>query len=283
MFKYELQQLGLTEREAYVYSILLEKKEITKASEILKILENDNLEKAKLNKKRKAKEREEIIEMPRVLMYKVLEDLIDKKIVEKIQKNKTHVLFKALSPQPLIEAYKKQIESMQLKEKKLSKVINKLEEDYHKNSVLPGIILINDEKDYERITNMMLESKTDIYTYSDPIFDIDDKEAFKRSKKNVEKRKELGINKKVIFINIKDKEKEIEKFAKNYSNKVTEVKLMEENKAFKNTVTHIFDGKVVYFNKAYKNKKWRLSAIVIIDQKIYDIQKYLFEKMWESL
>jgi len=283
MFKHELQELGLTEREAYVYTILLEKKEVTKASEILKILEKDNLEKERLNKKRKAKDREEIIEMPRVLMYKVLEDLIDKKIVKKIQKNKTHVLFKALSPQPLIEAYEKQIKTMQLKEKKLSKVINKLEEDYHKNSVIPGIILINDEKDYERITNMMLESKTDIYTYGDSSFDFEDEKTLKRNQKNAEKMKELGVKKKLIIIKNKKREKEIEKFVKDYTNKITEIKLMEENKAFKNTVTHIFDGKVVYFNKAYKNKKWRLSAIVIIDQKIYDIQKYLFEKMWESL
>ena len=268
MHEKELQKIGLTENESYIYTTLLSSDGLS-APEILK----------KVNFKKKSEgleisriKAENINKLSRQNTYRILDDLILMNLVEKKTSKNNNFLFFALSPHNLEKRILKEEKKIESSKQALGNIINDLESIFSFSSHKPGIQIFEGLKETNKVYEDMLTATDTIYTYIDPTKDSTDKQTQKHSEYYGKKREALGIKKKVIYFKTEDNS-----IIKNsYFSKTTETKEMKiKNKERIPIIIHIYNNKVVYINfKDHDN----ITTFIITDKHIYDIHRKIFEE-----
>jgi len=240
-----LKEIGLSEKEAKIYQILL-KIGVSPANKL--ILE---------------------AEMPRGTVYEILNELTNKGLVEQFEdKKKTH--FRVKHPFALKSYLADEIGKIKQAETKLESVLPDFLSIYNLTQNRPGVEFYEGLIGVKKVAMDSLTSQTEIYSYIDNeavnkfINDINNE--------YIKKRKKLGIKKKMLTLN----NAYIREHAKSFDKDITEIRIINAKYPFA-TVMQIYDNKISYMTLTDE----KMIGVIISDPSIYQMHKSLFEFAWD--
>ncbi|MFA5886225.1 MAG: helix-turn-helix domain-containing protein [Patescibacteria group bacterium] len=213
------------------------------------------------------------IKRPRGVAYKGLDELIKLNLVSKTEEVKGITIFSAEHPSGL-ETIADQKEKDAIKHKKeFISALPDLVSAYSLISNKPGVKFYEGEEGIEKSLNDTLASRTTIYTFADI-------EAVEKNIKDIndaysKKREKTAIKKKIIIADTSFNRQ----FLKNFNSLITEFRFLAPEFYNFSSGVQIYDNKVSYQVVSSDNKM----AIVIEDKNIYQMNKLLFEYIWENL
>lgn len=244
-----LAKAGLTGTQAEVFVYLLENGE-EKASVIAK------------NTKR-----------PRGVAYKALEELVELEIVEKIEKSGKIATFRSKHPSALEKMFENKEKQAKKDKEQFFASLGDFVSLYNLSTQKPGVSYFEGNDGMEKILQDALTSNTDIYMYCDIETMI--KSATEINEKYGEKRKRLGIKKKIITSDTPF----ARKYLKDYNTEITEVRFIpHESFVFSTPSTlEIYDGKLSYVTINDKQK----TGVLLHDRNMYMLHKQIFEFTWQ--
>ncbi|NMC51501.1 hypothetical protein GYA54_02090 [Candidatus Kuenenbacteria bacterium] len=241
-----LTQLGLSDKEAEIYQLMLRHGKIPAS----KILPETSLK--------------------RTTVYSILEDLTKKGIVEKDESGAI-IEFRAKHPYALKEYLESRVSQIKTAESKLDAVLPDFISFYNSAQNRPGVKFYEGRSGAEKVLADSLTSRTEILSYVDIesiikyIPDINKIYAAKREK--------LSIKKRGILIDTPAARKYLE----NYHTAVTESKLISAEPFPFQTIMQIYDNKISYLTLSGQ----AMVGVIISDQHIYNMHRYLFEHLWK--
>ncbi len=245
-YKQSLTQAGLTEQQARVYESLIRSGD----SPARAIALNSG--------------------MSRPLAYKVLEELKNAGLVEKIDKPGV-ARFSAAHPLKLKEIADTRLQSAENAKTAVDGALHKLISDFNLVSGKPGVRFFEGKDGVREVMNDALTSMTEIYSYVD--IDAVEREIPDISRDFAKARQKLGLKKKNIGVDTPQNRAEIE----GYYTDVTEERLIPWPTQSFGTVMQIYDGKVSYFTLGEQ-----MVGVIIADPHIYEMHRSLFEFTWNN-
>lgn len=209
----------------------------------------------------------------RGVVYKALDELMELKLVEKIEKSGKVAVFRAEHPTKIEDFFiEKEIQTKKQKSEFLE-TLPEIISIYNLASNKPGVKFLEGEDGVRIALYDTLKSSTEIYTFADL-------KAINENLKEIneeysKKRENLGIKKKII---VSDSE-ENRKFFENFNSRTTQVRFIRKEYYPFKTGMQIYSNKVSYQTLGAENK----IAVIIEDKNIYEMHKLFFEYMWETL
>ncbi len=249
-------QLGLSENEAIVFEFLLNTGETT-AGEIIKTTP-----------------------LKRGVVYNALADLIDKSLINKINKVprdakskqvKKIAYFSPNHPQKLKEYLETQEKTLQKAKNTLEANLPALVSAFNLVSGKPGVKYFEGIEGIKKVLEDTLTSRETIMAYSDIVAIY--KYISGINREYVRKREKLKIKKRGIIID----SPKARKILKNYHPTITENKFIDSKLFPFNSIMQIYDGKVAYITLSDKN----MIGVIIEDKNIYQMHKSIFEHTWK--
>ncbi len=243
-----LKQIGLSEKEAEIYQILLKLGKVPAN----KILPHTQLK--------------------RTTVYSILDELADKGLIEK-DESRGLIEFRAKHPYSLKEYLENQVQQIKTAERQLEAVLPDFISLYQQAQNRPGVRFYEGKEGMRKVIEDSLNSQTEIYTYVDI-------EAIMQyipeiNKDYVKKREKLGIKKKGIIVDTPT----ARKYLANYDTRVTTSKLIPLKTGPTKTIMQIYDNKISYITLGQDT----MIGLIVADQYIYQMHKALFEYIWQSL
>jgi len=241
--------LGLTKVQSEIFSCLLQNG-AKKASDIAKITKR-----------------------PRGVAYKGLEELIDLGLVLKNEGKLGVALFTAEHPANLERVLERREKELVKTKKEFAASLPDFVSAYNLISNKPGIKFYEGEDGIQK-------SLEDTLTSPEPIDTFADIEAVEKNVKEIndayaKKREKLQIKKRVIVADTPFNRS----YLKNYNGTITEFRFLPKDFYSFNSGVQIYNNKVSYQVISPENKM----AIIIEDKNIYQMNKLLFEYIWEKL
>lgn len=239
-----IKKIGLTEKEATVYELLLEAREAT-AGELIK----------KSGYKR-------------ATVYTVLESLIKKNLAEESEIAPV-TRYKAHHPYILKEIAEDQVRQIETAEKELDAVLPELSHLYQEMHNRPGVKFYEGKEGVWKVMQDTLTAKEEIYSIVDVeavrkyIKEINEKYVNLRNKKQIKKR-----------LLVVDSE-----YSRNHfknTGQHSNVRFIKSTIKPFNTTIQIYDGKIAYITMTDEF----LSSMIVNDPFIYSMHKNLFEIIW---
>lgn len=225
------------------------------------------------NGPKKASDIAKIAKRPRGVAYKGLEELIDLGLVLKKEGKLGVALFSAEHPSNLEKVLERREKELNKIKKEFSASLPDLISAFNLVSNKPGVRFYEGEVGIEKSLNDTLSSKTTIYTFADI-------EAVEKNIKQInstysKKREKTNIKKNIIVADTPFNRN----FLKNFNSEITEFRFLPKDFYSFNSGVQIYDNKVSYQVISEKDKM----AIIIEDKNIYQMNKLLFEYIWEKL
>lgn len=248
----ELFQLGLTKAQARVLDALIEFGE-NKASDIAKMVKH-----------------------PRGVVYKLLEELVEMSLAEKIEKSRGVAVFRPCHPGQLDKLIIDKQNELNKNKKILEEIMPSLVSTYNLAANKPGIKFFEGEEGFKKILFDTLTSKTDIYLLINEDAVEQEKKFKEINEEYISKRERAGVNKKVIVFgrapfHEKSKGEIYEKLTQSkYTNRIAS--------PFKASI-QIYDNKISY----QILDKDKAVGILIEDINVYQMHKEIFEIMWGNI
>ena len=240
-------QIGLTEQEATIYEIMLELGEA------------------------RAKEIYQKSPFKRGLVYKLLDNLIEKHLIVRVDKPGKVSIFRIEHPDKINDLVEAQERKVRHYKKSIHSLMPELISSYNLAFNKPGIKFFEGENGVIKALNDTLKSRTEIYTYSD-IYHTNEI-GKKINNDYVNKRIKAQINKKVLApISNKD-------LFPLENQAFTEVRFLDDNINPFITAMQIYDNKISYQTFDHNN----MIAVIIEDKNIYSLHKGFFEFVWNNL
>jgi len=199
----------------------------------------------------------------RGLVYKLLDQLTEKQLIQKIELPGRSVLFRVEHPVKITELVDNEAEKLRQYQKSIEKLLPQLVSHYNLAFNKPGIQFFEGEEGIKKVIFDTLTAKDVIYTYAAAI-----------NAAYIKKRARLGLNKKVIAID--------SPFARNffsqYHKAITDTRFLDYRAYPFSSVMQIYDDKVAYISLSEETHV----AVLIADKNIYQMQKTLFEHTWDT-
>jgi HTH-type transcriptional regulator, sugar sensing transcriptional regulator len=213
---------------------------------------------------------------PRGVVYKALEDLLDLKLVEKIENPREIARFKAVHPRKLEEILEEKESELAQSKKLFEGILPQMISSYNLTLNKPGVRFYEGAEGMQKILDDTLTSKTDVLLFLNKEALLQEEKFKEINEEHKKKRERSGIKKKIIRVGQKPENTFLENNAGQYG-QLTEIKYIEkELPAFKASV-QIYDNKISYQIIDGKN----IVSILIDDKNIYEMQKALFEIAWD--
>lgn len=253
MFKEQLANFGLTKTQSAIMDYLFEYGE-AKASDIAKKIGH-----------------------PRGVVYKSLEELLTMELVEKIEKDKKIARFRPAHPgnmEKLLEIEEKRLNQ---NKKMFAETLPQLVSSYNLAFNKPGIRFFEGEEGMKKVLDDTLTSKTEICLFMNHGALLKEKEYSAMNNEYIEKRKRLGVIKKIIEAG-KKPEMTFGTVDDKYD-AITQIKYIHEDMPFFKSAIQIYDGKISYQMIDGGN----VISIIIQDKNIYEMHKAWFEYAWNKL
>lgn len=203
--------------------------------------------------------------------YNILESLVVKGLVVQQDKNKI-AHFRVENPRALLELFERNKAELETKRHAVEAVLPSLISQYQLSTNKPVVSYFEGEKGIEQVVNDTLTSKGEILQYMD--YDQIHTHIKHIATNYLKKRKELGLNKKIIILNGPE--------AKKYYSEpkeLTEVRFIEKSDRSFGVSMHIYDNKVSYFSFIDDKK----IGVIIDDEKIASMHRDLFLTLFNSL
>lgn len=221
------------------------------------------------NKEAKASTIAKEIKKSRAIVYRDLDELIDFKIVERIDKPEQVSIFRANHPTHL-EKMIEQKENQIKKDRELFKdYLPDLVSSFNLINNKPGVKFFEGKEGMEKILYDTIKSKTEIYTIVDTKHIRGDFQEM--NDKYVQKRIKAGIKKKIIEPGKTPEEKPA-------GDKFTQTRYLNEKYFPFKTAIQIYDNKISYQTLEEDSAM----GVLIEDKNIYRLNKMIFEFMWEK-
>jgi HTH-type transcriptional regulator, sugar sensing transcriptional regulator len=242
-----LNEIGLSDKEAEIYQILL-RIGVAPAKKV--VLEAN---------------------MPRGTVYEILEQLTKKQLLEQFQNEKNITVFRVRHPYALKEFIESQKEKISQTEVKLDSLFADFVNLYSQSQNRPGVKFYEGIEGVKKVLWDTLNSKTEILTIADIeaikkyIYDINEEYVKQRNKKAIPKR-----------LLVQDTPYARER-QKNYS-EITHSKLFKLDINPFNTMMQIYDNKIAYITMTENF----FISIIIEDSFLYSMHKALFNSIWEN-
>jgi sugar-specific transcriptional regulator TrmB len=206
----------------------------------------------------------------RGLVYKTLDDLEEMGLVKKEDRGEKPTLFHPEHPlklKDLANAREQEIHDAKLA---LEGTLPALSSQYNLSVGKPGVQFFEGKEGIREVLNDSLRTKTVIYSYTDI-------EAIVKNMKStndwyVKQREKLGIQKKGLLIDSPF----AKKYLGDYHQQITDTKLFKTDAPHFESIMQIYDNKISYVTL----QKDHLIGVIIEDQAIHDLHKYVFEAMW---
>ena len=213
------------------------------------------------------------IRRPRGVVYKAIEELIESGLI--IQKNRANgvKLFQATNPKSIENFFQKKEENLMREKHEFFRILPELTSSFNLSSKQPGVKFFHGEEGIVDVLNDSLKSNTDICTISDA--DNVKNDLSHINEEYVENRLNLGIKKKIIVTH--EVNNDIMKVIN--PSKLTEVKFFSKKYLPCKSLLHIYDNKVSFQTLDDKNK----IAVLIEDKNIFNMNKMVFDFLWDSL
>lgn len=213
------------------------------------------------------------IKRPRGVAYKGLEELVFMKLVIKDEGKKGIAMFSAEHPSHLEDILDKKEKEFKHSRQEFLNNLPDLISSYNLSNNKPGVKFYEGEEGIEKSLDDTLLAKDIIYTFADI-------EAVEKNLKEIndtysKKREKLGIKKRIIIADTPFNRN----FLKHFNSQTTEFKFFPPEFYNFNSGVQIYDGKVSYQVISPENKM----SIVIEDQNIYQMNKLLFEYLWDKI
>lgn len=249
MYKQLLMNAGLTEIQAETLNFLI-KNGVSKAADITQ-------------KTTRA----------RGVVYKALDELVEIKLVEKIEKDNQVARFRAEHPSKIEEFFEEKERQTMKQKREFIDTLPAMISEYNLAANKPGVKFLEGEDGIYISLMDTLKTKGEIYTFVDvkatneTIKEINDEYAKKRER--------LGIKKRII---VSDNEENRQFFA-GFNSEITQVKFIKKEYYPFKTGMQIYANKVSYQTLDKEN----MMAVIIEDKNIYQMHKLFFEYIWETL
>ena len=247
MFEKFLTAAGLSENEAQVYEILLADGQSTAG---------------KLHKKAPFK---------RGLIYKILDELVEKRLINRVDMPGKVAVFRVEHPQKITELLDAQQQQIRHYKKSLEELMPQMVSNYNLAFNKPGIRFFEGIEGVKKVLADTLTAKEVIYSYADAEAVIKYMEEVNRE--YVKKRDRLKIKKRLITIDSPF----VRKFFRDYFKEITDVKFIDHSLYPMSSVVQIYDNRVAYISLS----KDSYVAMIISDKNIYQTEKNIFEFVWK--
>ncbi len=243
----QLEFLGLSEKEALVYQTLLEHGFI-KAGNIPRYTK-----------------------MKRGIVYKILDDLIEKGFAQKHGGDSSIARYSPLSPEKLYRLVEQQEEKLKQQKEVFESIYGNLKSQFNLLSGKPSVQYFEGEEGIKKVIEDSLHAETKVLQYIDSETLL--KEIPHINEWHAKKRKEFGIHKKMLVPDTKF----MKKRKKHLSDELTDVRIIPKLTSFPN-VMQIYDNKIAYISF---NKNKRI-GVIIEDRDICEMHRTLFNVQWDS-
>jgi HTH-type transcriptional regulator, sugar sensing transcriptional regulator len=251
MYEKTLQQIGLNEKEAIVYEILLETGPV-EAREILK----------KVSKK---------VSTTRSNLYNILTALKGRGLLmEKVKKGKN--LFEAESPTKLLEVLEEAVKMTNQAQQNLAMALPELTSLYNLTTQKPVVQFFEGVEGLKKALADSLTTKQMICAYSDIEAIVKYFDEINRD--YVKKRDALGIKKRSIMVDSEF----ARNYMKDYHRGTTDTRFIDGKLYPFHAVMQMYDGKISYITLSDKS----IISVIIEDQTIYQMHKSIFEYTWST-
>lgn len=243
----QLQEIGLSADQARVYSYLIE---------------NGTIPANTLSRR---------LGITRTLVYKILDDLDTKGLIEKDDSYKV-TRFNAKHPHALRDIAESERQAADETSRKIETMMGPLVSAYNLEPEKPAVHFMEGLSGIQEILKDSLTSSEPIYMYVDS--DTIEQEVLDLDAAYVPKRLKKGIVKKMLMVRSPAAEEYVQK---NQSD-LTQVRLIsgEQTKHFY-AFCYIYDKKVSY--GTYQNGTF--TSTIIYDDSIYTMQRAAFEALWQ--
>ena len=243
----QLQEIGLSSDQARVY---------------LYLIENGSIPANALSRR---------LGITRTLVYKILDDLDTKGLVEKDDSYKV-TRFSANHPHALRSIAESERQAADEVARKVETVIGPLLSAYNLESNKPAVHFMEGLAGVQEILKDSLTASEPIYMYVDS--DTIEQEVLDLDAAYVPKRLKKGIVKKMLMV----RSPIAETYSKENQTDLTQVRLMssETTKHF-HAFCYIYDKKVIYGTY----KEGTFTSTIIYDESIYTMQRLAFEALWQ--
>ena len=212
------------------------------------------------------------IKRSRAIVYRDLEELIDLKIVEKIDKLGEVSIFRANHPTHLEKMIDQKEEQIKKDRELFKSYLPDLVSSYNLINNKPGVKFYEGVDGIKYVLWDTLRTKGEIYTITDSQTVRKNMPLKKINEEYVIKRKELKIRKRIIApLSAKE-------FYSNTKTDFTEIRFINEKDYSFCTAIQIYDNKISYQTITEENA----IGVIIEDKNIHQMQKMIFENLWEN-
>lgn len=208
----------------------------------------------------------------RPLMYKVLDGLITKGLVEKKEKPGSVALFYPTHPIKLKDWTERERERVEQSTSVLEGVVDKLISEFNLSSGKPGVRYFEGRSGVRAVLNDSLTSKSPIYSYTD----VEQVETHYKDVVDpyVAERERKGILKKLLL----DDTPFVRNFYADSKENQSEVRLIEKSETPHKVAIQIYDDKVSFLTLEPDKEM----AVIIQDKEIASLQRHLFDQLYKK-
>ena len=209
--------------------------------------------------------------LKRGLIYKVLEQLEGMDLVSKKGGKGTVAVFAPEHPSHLKEMMERKEKSLAQAKEAVSFSLGALSSKFNLLSGKPNVQFFEGQDGVAMVLRDSLTSQTEILTFADN--EAMNKYYPELNRENIEARKNTHIKKRLISIDTPF----VRELAKNDNPEITDRRLIDSIDKF-SVAVQIYDNKVTYITLTPD----KAIGVIIEDKAIYEMQKIIFEKLWEN-
>ncbi|MBD3311349.1 MAG: hypothetical protein GF349_02530 [Candidatus Magasanikbacteria bacterium] len=207
--------------------------------------------------------------LSRASIYDSLATLLAKDFID-YRKEGRNAYYKPNHPSRLFGLVEEKKQETAVFAQEMQEAIKQLTGAYNLAEKKPGVRFFEGEDGYEQALYDTLNTTDTLYTIVD--LEAVQKYADKINKEYVEDRRKKGINKQILVVNTPANQEYLKKQGK----KLTDSRLLPKNIKSFNTAMQIYNNKIAYFTLREDSKV----AVIIEDPDIYNMQKNIFEGLW---
>jgi sugar-specific transcriptional regulator TrmB len=209
--------------------------------------------------------------LKRGLIYKVLDQLENMGLISQKGGEGTVTVFSPNHPSRLNEIMEQKERSFALAKETVSFSLGALSSKFNLLSGKPNVQFFEGKEGVAKVLRDSLTSETEILTFADN--EAMNKYYPELNKENVDVRKKLNIKKRLISVDTP----RVRELAKNDNPEITERRLIKSTDKF-SVAVQIYDNKVTYITLSPD----KAIGVIIEDKAIYEMQKMIFEILWEN-
>ncbi|MCA9351902.1 hypothetical protein KC866_00725 [Patescibacteria group bacterium] len=211
--------------------------------------------------------------LKRGLVYKVLDQLIERGLAKKHGEDTAVARFAPLSPEGLKSLVEEKLRAAEAHQELFKDLYSPLKSKFNLLTGRPSVRYYEGHDEVREMLYDCLETTGVIYTYADA--DMVAEHFPDLNKEHIAERHERGIAKRILVADSKHGRQTKKDSLKD---DLTDIRIIEKEYLPFSAVAEIYDNKVAYITSSDIG----ISGVLIEDRQIATMQKFMFEALWEQ-